>query len=145
MPRTAQTYANHRRVFPLFHLVAMPLLVANVVVQGVRAARRPSVETAWALVVALAFVAGLVAARASTLIVQNRLIGLEMRLRLATVLPPELRLRIPELRLRQLIGLRFASDAELPRLVERCLAGELKTADQVKREVKEWRADWQRA
>lgn len=145
MPRPTQTYANHRRVFPLYHFVALPVLVAHVVVQAVRAARAPSADAAWAVVVALALVAGMVAARASTLIVQNRLVGLEMRLRLAALLPLELRPRIPELHLRQLIGLRFASDAELPGLVERCLAGELKTADQVKREVREWRADWQRA
>lgn len=145
MPRPAQTYANHRRIFPLYHLFALPLLLANVVVETVRALRAPSVDGAWAVVVAIALVAGLVAARASTLIVQNRVVGLETRLRLAAVLPAELRARIPELRLRQLIGLRFAGDAELPRLVERCLAGELRTADQVKREVREWRADWQRA
>jgi hypothetical protein len=76
--------------------------------------------------------------------VQNRVVGLETRLRLATMLPSELRMRIPELRMRQLIGLRFASDGELPALVERCLAGELRTSDQIKREIREWRADWQR-
>lgn len=145
MPRAPQTYATHRRIFPLYHLFALPVLLANVVVQAVRVLRQPSADGAWAVVVAIALVAGLVAARASTLIVQNRLVGLEMRLRLATVLPIELRPRIPELRLRQLIGLRFAGDAELPGLVERCLAGELRTADEVKREVREWRPDWQRA
>ena len=76
---------------------------------------------------------------------QNRLIALEMRLRLAATLPPELRTRIPELRLRHLIGLRFAGDAELPGLVERCLRGELATADAIKREIREWRPDFARA
>jgi hypothetical protein len=145
MPRPTQTYANHRRYFPLFHFVAQPILLANIGVQLVRTVRAPSFDHAWMLAVAIAIEAGVVASRASTLIVQNRLVGLEMRLRLAAVLPPELRPRIPELRVRQLIGLRFAGDAELPQLVERCLAGELRTADQVKREVKEWRADWLRA
>jgi len=64
---------------------------------------------------------------------------------LAAVVPPGLRLRIPELRLRHLVGLRFAGDAELPRLVQRCLDGELRTADQVKQEIQEWRADFVRA
>jgi hypothetical protein len=68
-----------------------------------------------------------------------------MRLRLATTLAPELRSRIPELRLRHLIGLRFAGDAELPELVERCLRGELATTDAVKRAVREWRPDFIRA
>ena len=90
-------------------------------------------------------VSGIIAVRASALIVQNRLIALEMRLRLASSLAPELRSRIPELHLRHLIGLRFAGDAELSGLVERCRRGELPTTDAVKREVREWRADYLRA
>lgn len=145
MTRPSQSYANHRRWFPLYHFFALPLLGANLVVQVVRAVRDPSVDRWWAAVVALAIVSSLVAARTMVLIVQNRLVALETRLRLATFLPPELRTRVPELRLRHLIGLRFASDPELPALVERCLSGELRTADQIKREIKHWRADWQRA
>jgi hypothetical protein len=140
-----QTYANHRRSFPLFHYVALPILVANVAVTVGHAIRRPTAWNAWLVVVSLALVAGLVANRASTLHVQNRLIALEMRLRLAATLPPELRAHIPELRLRQLIGLRFAGDAELPGLVERCLRGELPTADAVKRQIHDWRPDFVRA
>jgi Family of unknown function (DUF6526) len=140
-----QTYANHRRSFPLFHYVALPILVANVAVTVGHAIRRPTAWNAWLVVVSLALVAGLVASRASTLHVQNRLIALEMRLRLVATLPPELRAHIPELRLRQLIGLRFAGDAELPGLVERCLRGELPTADAVKREIHDWRPDFVRA
>lgn len=140
-----QSYATHRRHFPLFHYVALPLLLANVAVAVGHAIRRPSMWNAWLVLVAIALVAGLVASRASTLHVQNRVIALEMRLRLAVTLPPELRARIPELRLRHLIGLRFASDAELAGLVERCLRGELATADAVKREIREWRPDHARA
>ncbi len=140
-----QTYVNHRRIFPLFHYVALPILFANVAVAVWHAIRRPSPWNAWVVVVAVGLVAGLVASRASTLHVQNRLIALEMRLRLAATLPPELRTRISELRLWQLIGLRFAGDSELPGLVERCLCGELATADAVKRAIREWRPDYVRA
>ena len=48
-------------------------------------------------------------------------------------------------RLKQLVGLRYASDDELVGLVERCLRGELVTADAVKREVRHWRPDYVRA
>lgn len=140
-----QSYANHRRFFALYHYVAMPILIANLVVTTVHAVRFPSAWTIWIVVVSFGLVAGLVASRTSTLIVQSRLIALEMRLRLAATLPPELRARIAELGLKQLVGLRFAGDAELPGLVERCLAGELTTADEVKREVREWRPDFLRA
>ena len=140
-----QSYANHRRYFGLYHYVAMPILLANIVITTVHAVRFPSAWTIWIVVVSLALTAGLIASRASTLIVQSRLIALEMRLRLATTLPLELRGRIAELRLKQLIGLRFAGDAELPALVERCLSGELTTADAVKREIRDWRPDFLRA
>ena len=145
MTETTQGYANHRRVFPLYHLFALPVLLAHVIVTLVGAVRAPSAWTVWMVVVALGLAAAAVANRASTLIVQNRVIGLEMRLRLATVLPVELCQRIPELHIRQLVGLRYAGDAELAGLVERCLRGELATADAVKRAVRQWRPDYVRA
>jgi hypothetical protein len=145
MTVTTQSYANHRRVFPLYHLFALPVLLAHVVVTLVGAVREPTAWTIWMVVVALGIAGAAVANRASTLIVQNRVIGLEMRLRLATVLPVELCQRIPELDIKQLVGLRYAGDAELAGLVERCLRGELPTADAVKRAVRQWRPDYVRA
>jgi hypothetical protein len=145
MTETTQSYANHKRVFPLYHLFALPILLAHVIVTFVGAFREPSAWTVWMVMVALGLAAAAVANRASTLIVQNRVIGLEMRLRLATVLPVELCQRIPELHLKQLVGLRYAGDAELAGLVERCLRGELATADAVKRAVRQWRPDYVRA
>ncbi|MES2176595.1 MAG: DUF6526 family protein [Gemmatimonadota bacterium] len=143
--RAPQTYANHKRYFPLYHYVALPILLANIVIAVAHAVRQPSLFNGWLVVVAIGLLAALLANRASTLFVQNRLIGLEMRLRLATTLAPELRNRISELALRQLIGLRFAGDAELPSLVERCLSGELPTTDSVKRAITDWRPDFIRA
>jgi hypothetical protein len=145
MTETPQSYANHRRVFPLYHLFALPVLLAHVAVTLVGALREPTLWTFWTFLVSIGLVAAVVANRASTLIVQNRLIGLEMRLRLATVLPVELCQRIPELNIKQLVGLRYAGDAELAGLVERCLRGELATADAVKRAVTQWRPDYVRA
>jgi hypothetical protein len=140
-----QNYATHRRWFPLFHYVALPILVANVTIAVAHLVRRPTLWNGWLVVLSIGLVAGLVASRTSALMVQNRVIGLEMRLRLAATLSPEMRARIPELRLRQLIALRFAGDQELPGLVERCLHGELATADAVKRAIRDWRPDLVRA
>ena len=145
MPALPQNYSNHRRFFPLYHYVALPIFLANLVVAVAHAIRQPSAFNAWLVVLAIGLVSALIAVRASALIIQNRLIALEMRLRLASSLAPELRSRIPELHLSHLIGLRFAGDAELPGLVERCLRGELATTDAVKREVREWRPDYLRA
>lgn len=145
MAAKPQTFATHRRWFPLYHYVALPILTVNVVIALAHLVRRPTLWNAWLVVLAFGLAAGLVASRASTLIVQNRLICLEMRLRLAATLPADLRVRIPELRLKQLLGLRFAGDDELAGLVERCLHGELETADAVKRAVRDWRPDYLRA
>ena len=145
MTATPQNYANHRRFFSLYHYVALPIFLAHVLVTALIAVRQPSFLHLWSVVVAFGLVAAIVASRTSTIIVQNRLIGLEMRLRLATVLPVALCQRIPELHLKQLIGLRYAGDVELPALVERCLKGELTTADAVKREIRHWRPDYVRA
>jgi hypothetical protein len=145
MAEVTQSYATHRRWFPLYHYVALPILVINVVIAVAHLVRRPTPWNGWLVVLAIGLAAGVVAARTSALVVQNRVIGLEMRLRLAATLPPALRARIPELRLGQLIGLRFAGDEELAGLVERCLHGELATTDAVKRAVRDWRPDFLRA
>lgn len=71
---------------------------------------------------------------------QDRVIRLEERLRLQSVLPEPLRERIGDLTLDQLIGLRFASDAELPSLVEQALANHW-NRDQIKRAIQNWRPD----
>jgi len=140
-----QTYANHRRFFALYHYVALPIVALNVVYTAIIAFRSPGTATIWSLVFAIGVASGVLAARTMVLIVQNRVIRLEQRLRMVALLPDYLRGRIVELNLSQLIGLRFASDAELAPLVERCLAGELKNAEAVKKAITNWQADFLRA
>ena len=140
-----QSYANHRRFFVLYHYIALPIVVFNVVQTAIVAARAPNRTTIWAFVFAVGIAAGILAGRTMVLIVQNRVIRLEQRLRLVSLLPDHLRGRIVELNLSQLIGLRFASDAELASLVERCLAGELKNSEDVKKAITNWQADFLRA
>jgi hypothetical protein len=140
-----QNFANHRRVFPLYHYFAAPIFALNIVYTAILAVRAPTLGNIWSFVFALGIGASLLAARTMVLIVQNRIIRLEQRLRLVSLLPDHLRGRIVELNLSQLVGLRFASDGELAPLVERCLAGELKNGDDVKRAITNWQADFLRA
>jgi hypothetical protein len=141
-----QTLKNHRRFQPAWHFFALPALLLNVVATVWHSLRHPiGYWAGWQIVVSVALLVAVAAARTQTLLVQDRLIRLEMRLRLRQVLTGALAGRITELTHRQLIGLRFAGDAELPALVERCLSGELKNDEAVKKQVKDWQPDWLRA
>jgi hypothetical protein len=72
-------------------------------------------------------------------------IRVEMRVRLRDVLPADLQDRISELTSRQLVGLRFASDAELPELVRRVLDGSPRDTTAIKKAVTHWQGDYLRA
>ena len=138
---SAQTYASHRRFLPAFHFFVLPVLLANAIATIVTLVRHPSILAAWLALVAIALAVGMWTARSMALKAQNRIIRLEERMRLETVLPTELRPRIVDLSTGQLIALRFAPDDEVPQLVRRTLAGELKTNGDIKRAIHSWRAD----
>jgi hypothetical protein len=140
-----QTVRNHTRLLPAFHLFVVPVLFLNLLNMLRHLWRLPSIATAWAVVVAAALLTLAFLARIMALTVQDRLIRLEMRLRLREVLPQELHDRIRELTHRQLVAMRFASDAELPELTREVLAGRLATTKAIKLRVKDWQPDWLRA
>jgi hypothetical protein len=77
--------------------------------------------------------------------VQDRIIRLEMRLRLAEILPPDLRGRIPEFTVAQLVSMRFACDAELPALARKVLDDKMSDRKAIKQLVKDWQGDYVRA
>jgi cell division protein FtsL len=99
----------------------------------------------WAVIVAAALVALALASRLMALTVQDRVIRLEMRLRMQRALPPELNSRMEDLTRQQLVALRFASDAELADLVREVLAGKLQTQKAIKQRVRQWAPDYLRA
>jgi hypothetical protein len=142
---SAQHYANHRRLNPMVHFFLTPVSVAVLIAAIMRAAHVGWRDGWVGVAIGATLVVQNLAARSQALTVQNRVIQLEMRLRLAEVLPHELALRARTLPRSQIIALRFASDAELPSLVERALAGELSSGDAVKRAVRDWQPDTLRA
>jgi hypothetical protein len=136
-----QNYANHRRFVPLYHFGIFGILVINLLWSLVRVVKGFSFETALGVLMALALLGLFFYMRIFALTVQDRIIRLEMRLRLKRVLPPDLAGRIPELEPPQLIGLRFASDVELPELVREVLTNNIQDRDVIKKRIKDWQAD----
>jgi len=146
MPNDApQNLKNHARVVPLFHYVAFPIFVVNLAWTLVRLAKNPSGETAMAALLAVGLVLLAWYARTFALKVQDRVIRLEMRLRMRELLPADLGARVHEFTPRQLVALRFASDRELPALARQVLDQKMNDGRAIKQLVKEWQADHLRA
>lgn len=140
MSDAPQTYATHRRFFPLFHFVAFPLAVVYFLWTLRTLWKDPALSTTMGVVGGFALVLSVFLGRLQALKAQDRLIRLEETLRMKAVLPPDLQARIPEVRPRQFVGLRFASDAELPALLKAALDEQL-GEEEIKKRIQSWRPD----
>lgn len=145
-----QNFANHAKMVPMFHYVVLPILFVNLVssifalVRSIRAAIF-SWHAVLGFLVASALVLLALHARLFALAVQDRVIRLEMQLRLQHVLPADLRPRIPDFTVSQLVALRFAGDAELPELARRVLTENLRERKAIKQLIRDWQPDNLRA
>ena len=141
MSATPQTYANHTRWHPPFHYFIVPVMLINFIWSVVELIMTPSwnagrwTVVSWALLMLTIFV------RVNPLRAQDRTIRLEEQLRFQRVLSPALSQQISAISRGQLIALRFAPDEELEELVGAVLAGKLTKPGEIKRAIKNWRAD----
>ncbi len=145
MPENSiQVYANHRRWDPWYHFFAFSVVSISffialwTFIKGLSGSFSP--WAAWNVVVWAAAIALTLRIRSYPLKVQDRIIRLEERLRLTTLLDEPLKARIGDLDERQLVGLRFAPDAEVPALVKAALDEKL-SGEEIKKRVKNWRPD----
>jgi hypothetical protein len=134
-----QNFANHTYFPTMTPVAGLPAIIA-LLLFVLEAFRHPSLEVFG--LIALAFSAILLAliSRAYTVRLQDRIIRLEMRIRLERLGKGS---EFTLLSTPQVVALRFASDAELPDLVDRALKENL-ALDQIKRAVKDWQPDLQR-
>ena len=139
-----QTYANHRHRPRLWTTGAVAAIVALGLVAWVTISA-PTLPNVALLLLAYAAAVAVYNVRQFALKLQDRIIRLEMRLRLASVLPDDQHAHISALTPRQLVGLRFASDPELPMLGNKVVSGELKDPRSIKKAVQNWEADHFRA
>jgi hypothetical protein len=145
-----QTFANHARLDPWYHFFLAPVFILGVLLALMHffahlaeSDFRDDFHAVLIILLAVALLTAVLKIRTYSLKVQDRVIRLEERLRLTQILSEPLRSRIPELTEDQLIGLRFASDAEVAKLVERALNEKL-SRKEIKKAIQTWRPDYWR-
>jgi hypothetical protein len=141
-----QNLKNHARFNPTFHFVILPLLLLNIIfsiyltIHNWPAYKHTHI---WWIVLSIIFFVMAGIGREGALKVQDRVIRLEERLRLAALVSEPDRAHIDELTTPQLIALRFASDDEIPQLVHKTLTQRLEPKA-IKASINKWRPDYER-
>ena len=143
MPDQKQNFDNPARFVPIYHYVAAPILLVNLV-WAVWQLRAPSFPALLDALVAGALIILFLCARVFALKAQDRVIRLEMRQRMRELLPEDLQGRINEFTPTQMVGLRFAGDAELPDLARKVLDENITAATPIKKLVTDWQGDYYR-
>jgi len=143
MAEKTQSFSSHTRWNVMYHFIVSPLALLNVYAQFRHAYHASDRFSWWNAIFSIALLLFVLVARTMVLTVQDRLIRLEVQLKLRELGVPAADLK--RITVRQYVGLRFASDAELPDLVKRVLSGELTQQKAIKAAIKDWQADWQRA
>jgi len=140
MPDEQQSAANHTRWDPIFHFLIMPFILFSIIALGYRLYQNPDGKHLWLL--GAGVVALLVAfkVRLYPLKAQDRVIRLEEKLRLASLMNDAQKQYISQLNEGQFVALRFASDGEVAALAERA-AKEKLDPKQIKAAIQSWRED----
>lgn len=144
MPAT-QNFENHAKFVPAYHILAFGIFLINFFWRIYQVIHAPSAETGMALLLSIGFLLLFFFARIFALTVQDRVIRLEMRLRMQQLLPADLRARIGDFSVGQLVSLRFAGDEELPDLSRKVLDGKIEDRKTIKKMVRNWQPDLLRA
>ena len=141
----SQDFRTHRRWDPWYHFFAAPVLASrSSSSSGTRSRRRPAGRSGTSFVAAAVVVLALKVRDRIALKDQDRIIRLEERLRLSTLLDrAAARAGAARSPCRSSSGLRFASDDELPELVQAALDENL-GGEAIKKRVKIWRPDFLR-
>lgn len=143
---TEQSYGNHGRFDPLFHFFLAPLLLLNLILSIIYTVKHYGLHVhlaPWWIVMSVVLLLLAERARSYALKVQDRVIRLEEKLRLAQLASSGELAEFDSLTIRQYVGLRFASNPEVVELARRAVREKL-TNKQIKQNVKSWRADHDR-
>jgi hypothetical protein len=138
-----QQYSNHIRYYLPHHLFFYSAIVISLICGVYGAIQYPHIRLgsiAFSVVIFLIGWLSFMLRQHYALTVQNRVVRLEMRLRYYQLTHTRLEDIESKLSFGQIAALRFASDAELPALVDRALQEQL-TPDAIKRSIKNWMPD----
>jgi hypothetical protein len=139
----AQNFKNHRRLVPGFHFVTgglMFLLLIGSIVNLVVSSHENIYSASLIVLSAVILIILALYARAFALKAQDRAIKVEEKFRYYLLTGTPLS---EGLRMRQIIGLRFASDEEFPALVEKAIGGKM-SKNEIKKNIKNWKPDYYR-
>ncbi len=143
-----QSYSNHSRYHPIYHFFLIPFtllffgLSIYIFIQKA-VYQREWIEGIYYLLAGLIATILVILVRSNPLKVQDRVIRSEIKLRYLSATGNHLNGVEKNLRTNQLIALRFASDEELPRLIEQTVQEELPPPE-IKKRIKKWKGDYQR-
>ena len=138
-----QNYENHAKFIPVFHYIALPLLLVNFFGALFRVTQEISFYTFNGVGLAISLIVGAVFTRLFALKAQDRVIRLEEQIRMQTFLPDALKAQVGRLTMGQIVALRFASDEELVDLTQDAL-DQNTSPNALKQAVKNWRPDYDR-
>ena len=138
-----QNYKNHAKFIPVFHYIALPLLLINFLAALFRLTQNINFYALNDLGLAVALIIVAVFTRLFALKAQDRVIRLEEQLRIQALLPDALKTNAGRLTMGQIVALRFASDEELAELTQDALDHNT-SPNALKQAVKNWRPDYNR-
>lgn len=141
-----QNYENHVRYYPPHHFVFYPVVLILLGISGYLATKSDEPTLLWLFIILLLILItwlALMLRQHYALNNQNRIVRLEMRFRYYVLTHQRLELLENRLSFGQIAALRFASDDELPGLVQRTLTEQL-GPDEIKKAIVSWQPDHMR-
>ena len=143
---TKQNYSNHRKYYFPHHFIFYPVAAIMIALSFYFGTQHPEKKTEWYMFAAVVFLIAWLSfmmRQHYALLPQNRIIRLEMRLRYFQLYGKRFEPVEAKLRFGQIAALRFASDEELPLLLERTIQENL-SARSIKKLISDWQADHMR-
>jgi|SRR5450432_347246 len=141
MPK--QHFDNHVRYYTPHHFVFYPLLLVAISVSVYKYNQHPDQQDIWLALIALFIFTGwtsFMMRQHYALGNQNRILRLELRFRYFILTGKRLEPLEMKLGMGQIVALRFASDEELPALIDRAINENL-SSRQIKKSILNWLPD----